>query len=57
VTQETLTKILDAHQRNMITEAKFAQKIGMAGISADWNAFDIVLTTDELKDYYLAYIV
>jgi hypothetical protein len=54
VTQETLTKILDAHQRNMIAQAKFAQKIGMAGISADWNAFDIVLTTDELKDYYLA---
>lgn len=54
VTMEKLKQILDAHQNNMITQAEYAQEIGMKGIAADWNAMNINLSTDELKDYYIA---
>ena len=53
VTMEKLKQILDAHHHNMVTQAKHAQKIGIKGIAADWNAMNIILSTDELKDYYI----
>lgn len=53
VTMEKLKQILDAHQNNMIIQAKYAQEVGIKGIAADWNAMNIVLSTDELKDYYI----
>lgn len=53
MTKEKLDQILDAHQHNMITQAKYGQEIGIKGIAADWNAMNINIPTDELKDYYL----
>ena len=53
VSMGKLKQILDAHQNNMITQAKYAHQVGMKGIAADWNAMNIVLSTDELKDYYI----
>lgn len=53
VTMEKLKQILDAHQNNMLIQAKYAQAIGIKGIAADWNAMNINLETDELKDYYI----
>jgi hypothetical protein len=45
--------LLDAHQNNIIIQAKHAQEIGIKGIAADWNAMWVTLHTDELKDYYI----
>ncbi|WP_185817508.1 hypothetical protein [Shewanella atlantica] len=53
VTMDKLKQILDAHHNNMITQAKYAQAIGIKGIAADWNAMNINLSTDEIKDYYI----
>jgi hypothetical protein len=53
MTKEKLDQILDAHQHNMIKQAKYGQEIGIKGIAADWNAMNINIPTDELKDYYL----
>lgn len=41
VTVEKLNKILDAHHKQVIEMAKFAQRTGMKGIAADWNAMHI----------------
>jgi hypothetical protein len=53
LTLDKLKIILDAHQNNMIIQAKHAQKIAIKGISADWNAMWLTLHTDELKEYYI----
>jgi len=53
MTKEKLDQILNAHQHNMIKQAKYGQEIGIKGIAADWNAMNINIPTDELKDYYL----
>ncbi|WP_286264595.1 hypothetical protein [Thalassotalea atypica] len=53
LTMEKLKQVLDAHQNNMIIQAKHAQEIGIKGIAADWNAMNINIPTDELKNYYL----
>ncbi|WP_293750874.1 hypothetical protein [uncultured Paraglaciecola sp.] len=53
VTMAKLKSILDAHHNNMLTQATYAQEIGIKGIAADWNAMNINLSTDQLKDYYI----
>jgi hypothetical protein len=53
MTMEKLKKVMDAHHNNMIDQAKYAQEIGIKGIAADWNAMNINLPTDELKNYYI----
>jgi len=53
LTSQKLNNLLSAHQRQMINNAKFAQKTGMKGISADWNAFHIVnLDEPKIKELY-----
>ena len=53
LTSQKLNNLLSAHQRQMIKNAKFAQKTGMKGISADWNAFHIVnLDEPNIKELY-----
>ena len=41
VSTEKLNKILDAHQKQVIEMARFAQRIGIKGIAADWNAMNL----------------
>ena len=53
LTLQKLKQVMDAHQNNMIIQARHAQKVGIKGIAADWNAMNINLPTDELKDYYI----
>lgn len=61
-----LTKILDAHEENMLWQADFAQKIGVSSISVDWSAMWLCFCgTDntigyndprqiEMKNYYMS---
>jgi hypothetical protein len=53
LTLDKLKILLDAHQNNIVIQAKHAQEIGIKGIAADWNAMWVTLHTDELKEYYI----
>lgn len=41
VPAQTLSRLMDAYNDQMIIISKFAQKIGIKGVAADWNAFFI----------------
>lgn len=48
-----LSRFLDAHHTQMIINAKFAQRVGIKGVSADWNAFHIPnLHEPNIKELY-----
>lgn len=54
VTAEKLNKILDAHHNQIIEVAKFAQRTGIKGIAADWNAMHIGNLHDPaMKEIYV----
>ncbi len=41
LTPEKLNKILDAHHTQVLEMARFAERVGIKGIAADWNAMHI----------------
>lgn len=55
LTPEKLNKVLDAHQAQVLTMAKFAQRVGIKGIAADWNAMHIGnLHEPSIKEIYVS---
>lgn len=54
VSIEKLNKILDAHHTQIVEIARFAQRTGIKGIAADWNAMNIGNLHDPvLKEVYV----
>jgi len=55
LTHDKLNKILDAHHTQVIEMAKFAQRTGIKGIAADWNAMHIGNLHDPaIKEIYIS---
>ena len=55
VPAQTLSRLMDGYNDQMVIIAKFAQKIGIKGLSADWNAFHIPnLHQTNIKEIYTA---
>jgi hypothetical protein len=53
ISPQALTRLMDAYNDQMIITSKFAQKIGIKGVSADWNAFHIPnLYEANIKEIY-----
>ena len=50
---DLLTTVLESHKNNMIELAKYAQSVGISGLSVDWNALHIGgLFTTHRKLYF-----
>jgi hypothetical protein len=53
ISPQVLTRLMDAYSDQMITVSKFAQKVGIKGVAADWNAFHIPnLHEPNIKELY-----
>jgi hypothetical protein len=53
LTPQKLTSLLNSHKAQMINNSKLAQRTGMKGVSADWNALHIVnLDEPNIKELY-----
>jgi hypothetical protein len=52
-----LQRIMDSYKQVMIEQAKIGAQIGLAGISADWNCFNIKDIHTTHREQYLANIV
>ena len=54
VTVDQLNTIMDSHHQQMIETAKFAQRTGISGLAADWNAMNIGNLNDPvLREIYV----